>query len=292
MPLLKEENNAKCAVDVESATASRDDGIYATPIKMGTSTDEQSPSKVTRGTPQNDENENGRYRLSTPEEVTPSRSSEGGATASKDGLPSLEEIEEHLRDSDIESLEALCNSGGMCDPFFDSINTAYNIRPGEWWICFSNKGGRQTAKKRVLDMLRKEIDSEGGPVKESQGADGRAAESHQDAIPPGVLEFWSRLRRYQRHLYSCHYKTLQQLCTTGGSWDDFFKEMSQILGITADQWDDCYSAGVGCREKMAANIIEMFDTVMSDIPRDVFNAAGRMLLSDKHITPIAKEDAR
>jgi hypothetical protein len=43
---------------------------------------------------------------------------------------------------------------------------------------------------------------------------------------------------------------------------------------------------------MAANIIEMFDTVMSDIPRDVFNAAGRMLLSDKHITPIAKEDAR
>ena len=59
-------------------------------------------------------------------------------------------------------------------------------------------------------------------------------------------------------LRASHYKTLQAQCSRGGTWVPHLNRHGKLLDMTGADWRRLFSAGTGCRDRMAGRIVAAF----------------------------------
>jgi hypothetical protein len=191
----------------------------------------------------------------------------------------VSQLVEYIEKSPTSTLQALCDSGGMCDEQFAKLTDKFKIPPGKWWSCFSDAAhARSAMSAAILKMLEcttgskwrvaESVSSESVSTREKEFV------SMHPIVNEKVLIFWSNLRRQLRGLDSTHYRTLQSNCQRGGTWIADLKVYNESLKIGPHQWIACYASGSGCRQAMVRNITDMFGRFMNFIDLEKFKSTA------------------
>ena len=80
-------------------------------------------------------------------------------------------------------------------------------------------------------------------------------------------------------LRASHYKTLQAQCSRGGTWVPHLNRHGKLLDMTGADWRRLFSAGTGCRDRMAGRIVAAF---AHRLPKAVEDAEAAAMWSVYH----------
>jgi hypothetical protein len=200
---------------------------------------------------------------------------------------------EYIEKSPTDTLQALCDSGGMCDEQFAKLSETFTVSPGKWWSCFSDETqARSEMSAAILKMLEC---ATGRKWRTAENVSPKSASTREEfvsmhpIINEEVLMFWSSLRRQLRGLDSTHYRTLRSNCQRGGSWITDFNIYNESLEIDPHQWIACYASGTGCRQAMVSKITDMFNRFMSFITLEKFKSTAEKYIKAKSNTIITEK---
>lgn len=172
----------------------------------------------------------------------------------------------------------------MCDALFVELNHELDILPGAWWSCYSDAPDSRSAMcAAIMRMLDKETGNKWRThicpkIQELDKLTNKPYDEKYTQMHPvinhEVLYFWSQLRGQLRGLYGTHYRTLQAICSSGGTWISSLHIYSDVLHISPNHWNDCSAGGKGCQNTMATNIINMFGKFMAYVSWETFKSVA------------------
>jgi hypothetical protein len=182
---------------------------------------------------------------------------------------------EYIEKSPPATLQALCDSGGICDALFATINEEYDILPGEWWACCSDGayGEPGDMSQAIIHMLdEKTVKAwRAQPCPNIQkNSQGKVECPMHPIINEGLLKFWSELRRLLRGLYRTPFRSLQALCMREEKTKILESEVGKVLNIPLSYWRGCYASGKGCQLTMATKINRMVNGSMAHLTWETF----------------------